>query len=121
MLQGLCGQKLIESGQTSKEMQLISPEPAIYNILVKIVGKEEIEICGKKRMAYKICFDPMLGILNFVKIFLPKAFAWHSAEPIFEWLKYDGLECSVNSPEVIITSLDKSTTTSLPLSESRVS
>ena len=114
LLQGLCGQKFIEAGQTSKEIQVISPEPALYNLEIRMIGKEEIEVNGHKRMAYKLCFDPMLGIFSFVKVFLPKAFVWHSAEPIFEWLKYDGLESSVSSPGVEIISLDKDATTSIP-------
>lgn len=115
LLQGLCGQKFIEAGQTSKEIQVISPEPALYSLELRMIGKEEIEVNGRRLKAYKLCFDPMLGIFDFVKVFLPKAFVWHSAEPIFEWLKYDGLESSVNSPEVEIISLDKDMTTSIPL------
>lgn len=114
LLQGLCGQKFIEAGQVSREIQVISPEPALYTLELRMVGAEEIEVNGRKRKAYKLCFDPMLGIFNFVKVFLPKAFVWHSAEPIYEWLKYDGLESGVNSPEVVILSLDKDKTTSIP-------
>lgn len=117
MLQGLCGQKFIEAGQTSKDLQVISPEPALYNIRLRMVGQEEIEIDGRMRKAYKLCFDPMLGILNFVKIFLPKSFVWHSSEPVFEWLKYVGLESSVSSPRVEIISLEKGVTTSIPASQ----
>jgi len=115
LLQGLCGQKLIEDGETSKEIQIISPEPALYNMKLRMIDQEEIEINGRKRKAYKLCFDPMLGVFNFVKVFLPKAFVWHSAEPIFELLKYAGPESSVNSPEVEIISLDKDVTTFIPL------
>ncbi len=115
LLQGICGQKFIERGLTSKEIQVISPEPALYDIRITMVGKEDVEVNGRKRKAYKLFFDPMLGILNFVKLFIPKAIVWHSAEPIFEWLKYDGLESGVSSPRVKIISLDESTTASIPL------
>jgi len=118
LLQGLCGQKFIETGQASKEMQVISPEPALYNLKLKMVGLEEIDVNGVKRKAYKLCFDPQLGLLNVVKVFLPKAHVWHSAEPIFEWLKYNGLESGVNSPKVEIISLDKGLTTSIPVPKS---
>jgi len=117
LLQGLCGQKLIEDGETSKEIQVISPEPALYNMKLRMVGREEIEINGRKRKAYKLCFDPMLGVFNFVKTFLPKAFVWHSAEPIFELLKYSGPESSVNSPEVEIITIDKDATTFISLQQ----
>jgi hypothetical protein len=118
LLQGLCGQKLIEAGLASKEMQVISPEPAIYNIRLEMVGRDDIEVNGVKRSAYKLCFDPQLGMFDFVKVFLPKSYAWHSAEPIFEWLRYEGLESGVDSPSVEILSLEKDATTSIPLPES---
>jgi hypothetical protein len=119
LLQGLCGQKFIEQGQVSKKMQVISPEPAIYDFELKKVDEEDIELNGRKIKAYKLCFDPMLGIFNFIKVFLPRSYVWHSAEPIFEWLKYDGLESGVNSPQVEIISLAKEETTSIPEPESQ--
>jgi hypothetical protein len=106
LLQGLYVQKFLENGQASKEIQLLSPGLELYDIELRVVGREEIEINGRKRDAYKLCFDPMLGLFNLVKIFLPKAYVWHSAEPLFELLKYQGIETSVNSPEVVITALD---------------
>jgi|GEM_PF-567052 len=107
ILQGLYVQKFIENKETRKQVQFISPEPALYNLEIRLLGTEEINIDGQKIKAYKLCMDPMLGILNFVKAFLPKAYVWHSANPKFEWLKYEGVENSIKSPEVVITTLDK--------------
>lgn len=115
LLQGIYGRKFIEDGKTSEELQVISPEPKLYNIRVWMVGKDDVEIAGQKRSAYKLCFDPMLGLLNFVKIFIPRSYVWHSDQPIYELLKYEGLESSVNSPDVQIVSLEKELTTSLPM------
>lgn len=106
LLQGLYVQKFLEDGQTSKDIQLISPGLELYNINLRIVDREEVEINGRKRDTYKLCFDPQLGLLSFVKIFLPKAYVWHSAAPRFELLKYKGIETSVSSPEVEIITLD---------------
>lgn len=106
LLQGLYVQKFLETGQTSKEIQLISPGLELYNINLHVVDREEIELNGRKRDAYKLCFDPMLGVLSFVKIFIPKAYVWHSAVPLFELLKYKGIETSVSSPEVEIITQD---------------
>ena len=107
LLQGLYVQKFIESGEVREEVQFISPEPELYNLELKLLGTEEIEINGQKRKAYKLSMDPLLGFFNFVKIFLPKIYVWHSAEPRFEWLKYEGLENSIKSPKVVITTLDE--------------
>jgi len=106
LLLGVYVKKFIDEGQVSKSIQLVSPEPGFYNLELRLVNTEEIKINGRNIKAYKLCLDPQLGLLNFVKLFLPKAYVWHSAEPVFEWLKYEGVENSVNSPEVEITKLD---------------
>jgi len=107
LLQGLYVQKFIENGEARKQVQFISPEPSLYNLELKLLGAEEIEINGQEIKAYKLTMDPMLGIFNFAKVLLPKTYFWHSAEPKFEWLKYEGVENSIKSPEVVITTLDE--------------
>ncbi|MFC1576278.1 hypothetical protein ACFL3J_01255 [Candidatus Omnitrophota bacterium] len=106
LLQGIYVRKFLENKEKCKEIQFISPEPRLYNLQVKLLDTEEIEISGRKIKSYKIALDPMLGIFNFVKVFLPKSYVWHSARPEFEWLRYEGVENSVSSPEVVITTLD---------------
>jgi hypothetical protein len=106
LLQGLYVQKFLEKKGTKKEIQLISPEPDLYNLELRIVGEEEIELNGQKRKAFKIVFDPQLGLLNFVKVFLPKAYVWHSAEPPYELLKYRGIETSIHAPIVEIDTIE---------------
>jgi hypothetical protein len=115
LVQGVYVQKFLENGQTRREVQFLSPEPAMYNIELKIIGSEELDISGRSRKAYKLAFDPMLGVFNFVKAFLPKSYVWHSSEPIYEWLKYKGLESSVSSPTVEIITLDDDAPQSIPL------
>jgi hypothetical protein len=106
LLQGLYVQKFLENGETSKDVQFITLDPALYYLELRVVAKEEIEISGQKRKAYKILFDPQFGIFNPAKVFLPKAVVWHSAEPPFELLKYKGIETSISSPEVEIITLE---------------
>jgi hypothetical protein len=84
----------------SEEIQMVSEEPKVYNIELKRAGKETIDINGRKITAYRLCVDPMLGPLDFIKVFLPKSYAWHSAAPKYEWLRYTGLEGGVNSKKV---------------------
>jgi hypothetical protein len=97
---GLYAQKFLQSGKTREKLQMVSEEPNVYNIELKRMGKETIEIGGRKIAAYRMCVDPRLGALSFVKAFLPKAFAWHSAVPEYEWLGYVGLEGGLNSEKV---------------------
>jgi len=106
LILGLYIQKLIENGKTREDVQVVTEEPGFYNVKIKILDEEYIEVNGTEKLAYKICLDPKLGILGFVKIFLPKAYVWHSAESEFEWLRYKGLEGSIKSPKVTITTRD---------------
>ena len=107
LILGVYIQKLIENGKTRKDVQMVTEEPGFYDIELKIENTEDIEINGRKRCAYRLCLGLKLGLFDFVKIFLPKAYVWHSAEPKFEWLRYKGVESSINSPKVEITTLEQ--------------
>ena len=100
---GLYAQKLIASGKTSEKVQMVSEEPNVYDIELSIVDKEEIKVNGKTVTAYKLSIDPQLGFFDAVKVFLPKAYAWHSAGPGFAWLRYAGLEGDISSKKVEVT------------------
>lgn len=106
LILGLYIQKFLENGLEECRLTLLSGEPRLYAVKLKVMGQEDIVINGVKKSAFKICLDPELGILNFVKVVIPKAYVWHSAVPKFEWLKYRGLESSIGSPMVEITSGD---------------
>jgi len=93
-------QKFLESGKTSEKLQMVSEEPSVYDVELKNMGKEIIKLNGRKIAAYRLCIDPELGALNFVKAFFPKSYAWHSAMPKYEWIGYAGLEGGINSEKV---------------------
>lgn len=97
---GLYAQKFLENGKTSEKLQMVSEEPNVYNIELRRMRKETLEVNGRKIAAYRLCIDPGLGALNFVKVFLPKSYAWHSTLPKYEWLGYAGLEGGINSEKV---------------------
>lgn len=97
---GLYAQKFLENGKTSERLQMVSEEPNVYDIELRCIDKETIEVNGRKITAYRLCIDPKFGLLDFVKVFLPKAYAWHSAGPRYEWLMYMGLEGGINSEKV---------------------
>jgi hypothetical protein len=93
-------QKLLESGKTRERVHMVSEEPNAYDVELKVLGKEVIRIGSRKRTVYRLCIDPKLGILDLVKAFLPKAYAWHAAGPGYEWLGYEGLEGGINSEKI---------------------
>ena len=97
---GLYAQKFLESGKTSELLQMVSEEPNVYSVELRRIGKETIKLNGRQIAAYRLCVDPQLGALNFVKNFFPKSYAWHSTRPNYEWLKYEGLEGGINSVKV---------------------
>jgi len=106
LILGLYIQKFLENGLDERALVLLSSEPRLYAVKLKIMGKEDVIINGVKKTAFKICLDPELGIFNFVKTVIPKAYVWHSAAPKFEWLKYSGFESNPGSPLVEIISGD---------------
>jgi hypothetical protein len=105
-LLGLYVQKLLEKGRRIAQIQMVSEEPGCYNIDLSVVRTEEVEINGRKRRAYKLHLDPRLGFLDVAKSFFPRSYAWHSARPDFEWLRYEGLEGDIRSVKVEVTALD---------------
>ncbi len=105
-LLGLYAQKMLENGRKLAKIQMVSEEPGFYNMVLSIVKTEDVEINGRQRLAYKLQLDPRLGLLNAAKVFFPKAYAWHSARPDFEWLRYEGLEGDIKSKEVEVTVVD---------------
>ena len=102
LILGLYIQQFLRSGKKEAVIQMLSNEPRLIKCRLYIVSEEEIESAGVKRQAYKLCLDPQLGLFNFVKVLIPKAYVWHLAEPDFEWLQYKGLEVNLSSPIVEI-------------------
>ncbi|MBL7170839.1 MAG: hypothetical protein ISS46_02460 [Candidatus Omnitrophica bacterium] len=107
LILGLYVQKFLENGETEKTVELVSSEPQLYKVNIRITGEEKIDINGREKIAYKLCLDPDIGLLNIFKFFISKTYVWHSSVPDFEWLKYRGLENTISSPNVEIRTKDK--------------
>lgn len=106
LILGLYIQKFLERGGKERSLVFLSGEPRLYAVKLKMMGKEQVVINGVKKEAFRLCLDPELGILDFLKVVIPKAYVWHLAAPKFEWLKYRGLENNLGSPVVEIISGD---------------
>jgi len=107
LILGLYVQKFLKNGEREQTVSILSDEPRLYRTNIKVIGKEEIECNGRKKMAYKLCLDPDIGLLSIFKFVLPKVHIWHSATPHYEWLKYVGLESNIASPKVEVETGDE--------------
>jgi len=94
--------KILRDGKRNVVAQMLTSEPKLYNMDVRIVGEEVIDINGKSYHTFKICLDPNLGLLNIFKTFIPKSYIWHLTTGNFDFLQYKGLESSPSSPKVKI-------------------
>jgi len=103
LLLGPYVQKMLQNGKRGAKIQMVSEEPGLYNIDLSVVKTEELEINGYKRRMHKVKLDPRLGFLNAAKVFFPKSYVWHSADPDHEWLRYEGLEGDIFSVKVEVT------------------
>lgn len=95
-------QKFLEKGIMEKRVDLLSSEPNIYSVVIKVIDEEIIDLDGEELRSYKLCLDPNLGLLSIFKIFLPKAYIWHLARADFAWLRYEGPESNPTSIKVVI-------------------
>ena len=107
LILGLYIQKFLKNGEREQTVSILSDEPRLYRANIKVIGEEEIECNGRKKMAYKLSLDPDIGLLNIFKFVLPKVYTYHSVTPDYEWLKYVGLESNIASPKVEIETGDK--------------
>lgn len=101
---GLYVERLLKKGERKKTFYLVSNDPSIYKMSATIVAEEDIAINGSIYKAYKIHLDPDVGIFG---VFAPETYAWHLARPNFDWLKYRGVEDTINSPVVEMETLNK--------------
>ena len=82
---------------------LISSEPRLYRIHIKVIGSEDLELPMGKIKAVKLRLIPDLGLLTGLSgAFIPPTYVWHTEQPPFIWLKYEGLETGLGSSHVVV-------------------
>ncbi|MFA6356560.1 MAG: hypothetical protein WCY23_05570 [Candidatus Omnitrophota bacterium] len=106
LLTGLYIRAMLEAGERQRTVNIVNDEPAMYRLTMKVVGREMIKVNGSEHEAFKVCIDPNIGLLSPAKVFIPKNYSWFSCEPPHRWLKFKGLETSISSPVVEITTMD---------------
>lgn len=83
--------------------KLLTNEPELYNVEYKERGIEKIKTPDGEIDCYKVEIVPKLGVRNIFKVFFPKTYFWLAVEPPHKWIKYEGYENGIETPEVIMT------------------
>lgn len=94
--------QFLKDGKKEATVTMLTDDPMLFKLKIKVIGTEELDVDHHKEKAYKILLDPQLGMLDVVKIFLPKMYIWNDSGPSFDWLKYVGPETTSKSPIVEI-------------------
>jgi len=86
-----------------RSFYLLTSEPRLYKIDIKVIGKENIKLPIGEREAIKIRIVPNLGLLTGIaKALVPPTYLWFEKEVPHIWLKYEGLESGLGSALVIL-------------------
>ncbi len=83
---------------------LVTHEPALYNITMKLRGKETITVKGRDVECYKLELIPDLGALGFVGAFVPKNYFWYTVTKPHRFMRYEGLESGIGTPVIVMES-----------------
>jgi hypothetical protein len=81
---------------------LLSNEPKLYNVTFENRGRERVKTPAGEFEAYKIEVVPHLGLLNVVRPFVPKTLFWFTVAAPHFWVRYEGPENGVGTPEVVM-------------------
>ena len=83
--------------------QILSNEPELYNVEFKERGIEKVQTPNGEIECYKVEVVPKLGVRNLFKVFFPKTYFWFTVEAPHKWVRYEGYENGIESPEIIMT------------------
>ena len=86
----------------SVKAKILSNEPELYNVEFQQRDIEKIKTPDGEIECYKVEVVPKLGLLGVFKVFFPKTYFWFTVEPPHRWVRYEGLENGVGTPEVIM-------------------
>lgn len=86
----------------NQTVHILSNEPKLYNIKLEMRGREMVKTPAGEFECFKIELVPQLGALNLVRSFLPKEYFWFSVEPSHFWVKYEGLEEGLGTPQIMM-------------------
>jgi len=82
--------------------KILSNEPELYNVEFQQKGIEKIKTADGEIECYKVEVVPKLGLLGVFKVFFPKTYFWLAVDYPHRWVRYEGLENGIGTPEVIM-------------------
>ncbi len=85
---------------------LLSNEPELYNIEFVQRGIEKVMTKEGEVECYKVELIPKLGIVGVLRVFFPKTYFWFTVESPHRWVRYEGLENGLGTPEVFMEVTD---------------
>ncbi|MBU1062326.1 MAG: hypothetical protein KJ952_06395 [Candidatus Omnitrophica bacterium] len=86
-----------------RSFYLISSEPKLYRINIKIIGSEVLELPRGQVEAIKLRLIPDLGLLTGLSgAVIPPTFIWYTEESPYVWLQYEGLETGLGSAHILV-------------------
>ena len=86
----------------SIKAKLLTNEPELYKVEFIQKGVHKIKTSDGEIECYKVELVPKLGLLGVFKVFFPKTYFWFTVEPPHRWVRYEGLENGLGTPEVIM-------------------
>ncbi len=85
-----------------RRFYLISNEPSLYNITIKVIGAEVLELPSGKVKAIKLRLIPNFGILTgLTGALIPPTYVWYSENPPYILLQYEGLEAGLGTSHIV--------------------
>ncbi len=84
------------------DAHLLTNEPKLYDISLKVQGKEKIATTDGMLDCYKVELIPHLGLLNVFRFLYPASYFWMQVDSPHSWVRYQGLENGPGSPEIVI-------------------
>ncbi|MCM8756675.1 MAG: DUF3108 domain-containing protein, partial [Candidatus Omnitrophica bacterium] len=85
-----------------KTYYLLTSEPKLYKIDIKVIGEETLELPAGKIETIKIRIIPDLGLLTGVaKAMVPPTYLWFTKKEPYMWVQYEGLECGLGSTHIV--------------------
>ena len=81
---------------------LLTNAPTLYAVTLEPRGRGRVKTPAGEFECYKVELVPHLGLLNLFQVFAPKSYFWFTVAPPHVWVRYQGPESGLGTPQVIM-------------------